>query len=118
MVIVAIRKRIDAGDRRVIEAHNLPLGFEKLSCEAPEGHTAMRKADKLDGQSEKIRSTCKHPDLLVGVVRRADKEGMRKFAGGESLDLAPLRLDSCARRKYAGAAVEGSGECLRSEGAR
>ena len=66
MVIVAIRKRIDPGDRRIIEPHDLPLGFQKLSCETPEGHTAVRKADKLDRQSEKIRSTCKHAGLLVG----------------------------------------------------
>src|SRR5262249_21777745 len=79
----------------------------KLSCEAPEGHTAMRKPDELDRQTEKISSTCKHPSLLVGVVRRADKKGMCKFAGGKSLDLAPLPLDRCARRKYARAAVEG-----------
>src|SRR5262245_66375764 len=32
---------------------------------------------------------------------------MRKFAGGKRLDLAPLRLDRCARRKNARAAVEG-----------
>src|SRR5215470_10450925 len=40
LVIVAIWKWIDAGDRRVIEAHNLPLGFQKLACKATEGHTA------------------------------------------------------------------------------
>src|SRR5262245_17769743 len=111
LVIIAIWKRIDAGDRRIIKTHNLALGFQKLACEAPEGHTAVRKADKLDRQSEKIRSTCKHSGLLVRIVRRADKQGMGKFTGGKGLDFAPLRLDRCARGKYPRAAVEGRCEC-------
>src|SRR5262249_41889605 len=62
--------------------------------------------DKFYRQSEKIRSACKHPGLFVDAVRRANKEGIRKFAGGKNLNLAPLRLDRRSRSEYARAAVE------------
>src|SRR5262245_59221942 len=75
----------------------------------------MRKADKLRWQSEKIRGTCKHLGLLVGVVRCAHKQRMRKVARGKGLDLAPLLLNRRARYEYPRTAVESRRKRHRAE---
>src|SRR5262249_32508239 len=100
LVIVAIGKRIDAGDRRVVEAHNLLLRFQQPVCKAQEGHRAVGEAEKARRHPEKTGSAHEHPGLLVRVVRLAHKEEVREFARSKALDFPPLRLTRRSRREY------------------